>query len=144
MALTLTTHDTRFDQLDDATIAKVLASLDGSRNVLATLERAEPIYLQAEGGVRAGFILEYQDGSLDQRFRSRNQAVPLAQVTEIFQAYARGEATWRAGHTQPSRRNSPHVAVTAGQPWWGIPGAAVVAAAVAFLARRRRVGYPVI
>jgi hypothetical protein len=96
MALTLTTHDTRFDQLDDATIAKVLASLDGSRNVLATLERSEPIYLQAEGGVRAGFVLEYQDGSLDQRFRSRNSAVPLAQVTEIFQAYARGEATWRA------------------------------------------------
>ena len=71
MALTLTTHDTRFDQLDDATIAKVLASLDGSRNVLATLERSELVYLQAEGGVRAGFVLEYQDGSLDQRFRSR-------------------------------------------------------------------------
>ena len=97
MALTLTTHDTRFDQLDDATIAKVLASLDGSRNVLATLERSELIYLQAEGGVRAGFILEYQDGSLDQRFRSRDHAVPLPQVTEIFQTYARGDATWRAG-----------------------------------------------
>jgi hypothetical protein len=97
MALTLTTHDTRFDQLDDATIAKVLASLDGSRNVLATLERSELIYLQAEGGVRAGFVLEYQDGSLDQRFRSRDHALPLPQVTEIFQAYARGEATWRAG-----------------------------------------------
>ena len=54
MALTLTTHDTRFDQLDDATIAKVLASLDGGRNVLATLERSELTYLQAEGGVRGG------------------------------------------------------------------------------------------
>ena len=97
MALTLTTHDTRFDQLDDATIAKVLASLDGSRNVLATLERSELVYLQAEGAVREGFVLEYQDGSLDQRFRSRDPAVPLAQVTEIFKAYARGEATWRAG-----------------------------------------------
>ena len=91
MALTLTTHDTRFDQLDDATIAKVLASLDGGRNVLATLERSELTYLQAEGGVREGFVLEYQDGSLDQRFRSRDHALPLAQVTEIFQTYARGE-----------------------------------------------------
>ena len=97
MALTLTTHDTRFDQLDDATIAEVLASLDGSRNVLATLERSELVYLQAEGGVRAGFVLEYQDGSLDQRFRSRDHAVPLAQVIEIFQTFARGDAVWRAG-----------------------------------------------
>jgi hypothetical protein len=96
MALTLTTHDTRFDQLDDATIAKVLASLDGGRNVLATLERSELTYLQAEGAVREGFFLEYQDGSLDQRFRSRDRALPLAQVTEIFQTYARGEAAWRA------------------------------------------------
>jgi len=95
MALTLTTHDTRFDQFDDATIAKVLASLDGGRNVLATLERSELTYLQAEGGVREGFVLEYQDGSLDQRFRSREHALPLAQVTEMFQVYARGEDAWR-------------------------------------------------
>jgi hypothetical protein len=97
MALTLTTHDTRFDQLDDATIAEVLASLDGGRNVLATLERSGLTYLQAEGSVRAGFVLEYQDGSLDRHFRSRDPALPLAQVTEIFQSYGRGEATWREG-----------------------------------------------
>ena len=32
MPVTLTTHDTRFDEFDDATIAKVLGSLDGGRN----------------------------------------------------------------------------------------------------------------
>ena len=127
MALTLTTHDTRFDQLDDATIAEVLASLDGSRNVLATLERSELIYLQAEGGVRAGFVLEYQDGSLDQRFRSRGPAVPLAQVTEIFQAYARGEATWRAG---VAREHVPFVppATAWFTTWWAYTGALLAAA----------------
>ena len=99
MSVTLTTHDTRFDDLDDATIAKVLGTLDGGRNVLATLERSELTYLQAEGGTMRGFSLEYQDGSLDRRYRSREQALPLRQVTDIFQAYARGDERWREGLT---------------------------------------------
>jgi hypothetical protein len=97
MSVTLTTHDTRFDQLDDATIAKVLGSLDGGRNVIATLERSELTYLQAEGDTTRGFTLEYQDGSLDCRYRSREQALPLDQVTEVFQAYARDDERWREG-----------------------------------------------
>ena len=97
MSLTLTTHDTRFDELDDATIAKVLGSLDGDRNVIATLARTELTYLQAEGGVLRGFVLEYQEGSLDQRYRSRDHALPLGRVTGIFQAYARGDAAFREG-----------------------------------------------
>ena len=99
MSVTLTTHDTRFDALDDATIAKVLATLDGGRNVLATLERSDLTYLQAEGGTMRGFALEYQDGSLDHRYRTREQALPLGQVTSIFQAYARGDERWRDGLT---------------------------------------------
>jgi hypothetical protein len=97
MALTLTTHDTRFDHPDAATIAKVLASLDGGRNVIATLERSEMTYLQAEGSVDAGFTLECQEDSLDRRHRSRAGAMPLGQVTEMFQAYARGDRDWRRG-----------------------------------------------
>jgi hypothetical protein len=95
MALTLTTHDTRFDDPDGATIAKVLASLDGGRNVLATLERSALTYLQAEGSVRTGFTLESLEGSLDRRYRARAGGLPLAQVTEIFQGYAGGGASWR-------------------------------------------------
>ena len=59
MGLTLTTHDTRFYDPDAATIAKVLASLDGGRHVLATLGRSELTYLQASGSVPTGFVLEY-------------------------------------------------------------------------------------
>ena|SRR5688572_124806 len=129
MALTLTTHDTRFDQLDDATIAKVLASLDGGRNVLATLEQSELIYLQAEGSVAAGFVLEYQDGSLDQRFRTRGPAVPLAQVTEIFQTYARGAMSWRADlawEHVPFIPPAPRWFST----WWAYMGALLAVAAL--------------
>jgi len=97
MALTLTTHDTRFDDPDGATIAKVLASLDGGRNVLATLERSGLTYLQAEGSVRTGFGLEALEGSLDRRYKARAAGLSLAQVTEIFQRYARDDMSWRRG-----------------------------------------------
>jgi len=97
MGLTLTTHDTGFDDPDAATIAKVLASLDGGRHVLATLGHSELVYLQASGSVQTGFALEYQEGSLEQHYRSRNPDLPLAQVTEIFQEYARGDGSWRVG-----------------------------------------------
>jgi hypothetical protein len=129
MALTLTTHDTRFDQLDDATIAKVLASLDGGRNVLATLEQSELIYLQAEGSVGAGFMLEYQDGSLDQRFRTRGPTVPLAQVTEIFQTYARGGMSWRA---DLAWEHVPFIppATRWFSTWWAYMGALLAVAAL--------------
>ena len=97
MGLTLTTHDTGFDDPDAATIAKVLASLDGDRHVLATLGHSELVYLQASGSVQAGFALEYQEGSLDQHYKSQITALPLEQATEIFQQYARGEESWRRG-----------------------------------------------
>jgi hypothetical protein len=97
MGLTLTTHDTGFDEPDAATIAKVLASLDGDRHVLATLGSSERVYVQASGSAQTGFALEYQEGSLDQHYKSCATAVPLEQATEIFGKYARGDESWPHG-----------------------------------------------
>ena len=97
MSLTLTTHDTRFDDPDAATIAKVVASLDGGLHVMATLAHSERTYLQASGSVQAGFALEHQEGSLGQHYRSRTAILPLGTVTEIFQTYARGDESWQQG-----------------------------------------------
>jgi hypothetical protein len=129
MALTLTTHDTRFDRPDAATIAKVLASLDGGRHVIATLERSEMTYLQAEGSVRTGFTLEHQDESLDRRYRSREGPLPLGQVTEIFQAYAQGDSGWGQGLEW---EHAPYVAppVPWFSTWWGYALALVAVAAL--------------
>ena len=96
MSLTLTTHDTGFADPDAATIAKVLASLDGGRHVLATLGHSELMYLQASGSVQTGLALEYQEGSLDRHYRSRAAVLPLDAVTDIFQKYARHDESWRA------------------------------------------------
>jgi hypothetical protein len=95
MTLTLTTHDTRFDDPDAATIARVLASLDGDRQVLATLARSDLSYLQASGSAQTGLALEYQEGSLDQRYTSGTTTLPLAMVTDIFQRYASDDPSWR-------------------------------------------------
>lgn len=95
MDLLLSTHDTGYERPDGPTIAKVLASLDGGRNVLATLATSEATYLQATGGVQTGFGLDLQEGSLERRFRTRDRALPLAWVTEAFQRYALGDLGWR-------------------------------------------------
>ena len=96
MSLTLTTHDTGYADPDAATIAKVLASLDGGQNVLATLG-SDLTYVQASGSVRSGFALEYQEGALDAHHQSRASDLALERVTEIFQRYAVGDASWREG-----------------------------------------------
>ena len=95
MDLLLSTHDTGYERPDGPTIAKVLASLDGGRNVVATLGASDSTYLQASGSVRTGFGLDLQEGSLDRRFRTTDRALPLAWVTEAFQRYAAGDLAWR-------------------------------------------------
>src|SRR5262249_5675991 len=66
-------------------------------STVAPVGRSELVYVQASGSVGAGFSVEYQEGSLDQHYRSRNGALPLAQTTEIFVRYARGDGGWRDG-----------------------------------------------
>jgi len=95
MDLLLSTHDTGYERPDGPTIAKVLASLDGGRHVLATLGTSDSAYLQASGSVQTGFGLDLQEGSLQRRFRTRDRALPLAWVTEAFQRYAQGDLAWR-------------------------------------------------
>jgi len=95
MDLLLTTHDTGYQRPDGPTIAKVLASLDGGRNVLATLGATDATYLQASGSVHTGFGLYLQEGSLERRLRTKDRALPLAWVTEAFQRYAGGDLSWR-------------------------------------------------
>ena len=95
MELLLSTHDTGYERPDGPTIAKVLASLDGGRNVVATLGTSDATYVQATGAVQTGFGLDLQEGSLERRYRTRDRALPLGWVTEAFQRYAQGDTSWR-------------------------------------------------
>ena len=97
MSLTLSTLDEAYDAPDSATISRVLAGLDGKRNLVATLARDESTYLQASGSAATGFALIYQEGSLDRRYRSAESGLPLPRVMQAFHQYFRGEAGWRDG-----------------------------------------------
>jgi hypothetical protein len=106
VALTLTSLDTRYDAPDEATIARVLASLDGGRNILVTLGPSEATYVQASGSVASGFVLDYQDGSLDRHYRSNAEDLSLDRVTQVFHKFARGDDSWR---TDVAWQHVPHV-----------------------------------
>ena len=97
MPVILSTLDHAYDAPDGGTISKVLAGLDGKRNLVATLAREEVTYLQASGSAATGFTLIYQDGSLERRYRSAETTVPLGRVTQAFHQYLRGEEGWREG-----------------------------------------------
>src|ERR1700730_1760565 len=91
MSLTLNTLDDAHAEPDAATVTRTLPSLDGKRNLVATLARGEATYLQASGNAASGLTLMYQDGSLEHRYRSVDKALPLSRVTEAFHQYLRGE-----------------------------------------------------
>jgi hypothetical protein len=117
MPFTLSTLDHAYDAPDNSTITKVLAGLDGKRNLVATLAREEATYLQATGGAEAGFALVYQDGSLERRYRSAEPTLPLARVTQAFQQYFRGEPGWREGVRWEADRERLEV-VSWYESWW--------------------------
>ncbi len=95
MPPTLSTIDRAYEGCDAAIIATVLGSLDGRRDVFATLARAEEIYLQATGSAAAGFTLTHQQGSLTERFHSIGGPVSLERAVEIFHRYAQADDAWR-------------------------------------------------
>ena len=107
---------------DDATISKVLAGLDGKRDLVATLASGEATYLQASGSAATGFTLIYQEGSLEQRYRSVETALSLPRVREAFHQYHRSDPAWREGARWEVDRERLEVS-TWYESWWAYLGA---------------------
>ena len=125
MSLTLNTLDNAYAEPDADTVTKTLASLDGKRNLVATLAREEATYLQASGSASLGLTLTYQDGSLEHRYRSVDKTLPLSRVAEAFHQYRRGEDGWRA--SLQWERDEEKLAVTTWyESWWFYIGALVI------------------
>lgn len=69
-----------------------LAEVGDANGSYAILSDGEG-FIQAAGEAGSGFVVEYREG--DKLFQSTSQSEPLAKVTEAFQKYARGDASWR-------------------------------------------------
>jgi len=76
-------------------IEEHLGTLDGESNGFAILSESELTYLQAAGGVEAGFAVEYQDGTTDQHYTATAAGISLEDVVEAFRRYTGGDGAWR-------------------------------------------------
>ena len=74
-------------------IEKEIQKVDGKENGFAILSLDEMTYLQIAGDTSSGFVMEYQNGSLDEHY-STEENVSEKEVIEAFQAFTRGETTW--------------------------------------------------
>lgn len=78
-------------------IAKALRQLTPSGNSFA-------IYLRGgNGGTYMqtacsddGFVLEYQEGSIESHYEAEEDQIPLDRVIDVFRRYARGDDSWKA------------------------------------------------
>jgi hypothetical protein len=77
-------------------IKRAIKSLEGGRDSFVIYGRSGSglTYMQALGGPVEGFILEYQQGSLDEHYRCLGR-VPQADTIDAFQAYAVSNKGWK-------------------------------------------------
>lgn len=85
-------HDPSLGQIEDA-----LRSLPGGDFSHVILSRDPMTYIQTAGGPWEGFVLEYQDGSVDKHYQCADSDLGLDAVVRAFRLYAQGDERWRTG-----------------------------------------------
>ena len=79
----------------DGEIASALASVDRGDSDVVILDQTELTYIQAYRDIKLGLVVEYQNGSLFEHFRSTDHMVALDRATYTFQKYAKGDLSWQ-------------------------------------------------
>lgn len=84
-----------------AQVDVAVRSLIGGPDAFVVLSATEDgnTYIQTAGGPNEGFILEYQNGALEEHYECTTANLGLEQVVAAFRAYLLGDASWRANHT---------------------------------------------
>jgi len=84
----------------DEEIRSGLAELDQIQNdAFAILSQSEETYMQTAGDRQSGFVLEYQEGDLNNHYQATNRQISLAEVTAAFMAFRRGLTDWKTRFT---------------------------------------------
>jgi hypothetical protein len=80
----------------EATEEDILASIDGED--FAILSASANTYLQCaeQTEMPFGYVLEYQDGSLDKHFRAVDEPIWLDRILSAFLKYLRGDESWQS------------------------------------------------
>lgn len=93
----LRSSDQKIEQPNIDQITQVLETLLDAPNSSATLvntEVSESTYIQTAVGTGNAFILEYQNGSLEEHYRCTNLELTLTHITNAFIWYATGNRRW--------------------------------------------------
>ena len=91
-------------------IANALESLDGIKSSFAILGRDDLTYIQTSRLVRAGFSLEYQDGTLKSHFRCLG-TLSLEDITKAFLSYAKNGKQWQETHKWELMRSNARASI---------------------------------
>jgi hypothetical protein len=89
------------EDLSAETIAHALATLPAGDDSWAVLQKDEMHYMQTGGPAQGertwgdGFVLEYQEGSLDSHYRCVQEDLELSAIQRAFQLYFEDDDRWR-------------------------------------------------
>ena len=82
-------------QIDDDLIDHSLAQLVGEGDSFLILAKDDMTYLQASGDPKHGFILEYQEGSLEHHYSCIEPSLGLPELSRAFRWYLHGDGRWK-------------------------------------------------
>ncbi len=82
----------------EAQITHAVSSLTGEGATFAILDRSDQVYIQA-GKSNHGFVLEYQNGSVKEHYRSDRTNLTVEDVISAFRDYAGGDDSWKDRHS---------------------------------------------
>jgi len=71
-----------------------LRSLPGEGDSFLILSKNEMTYMQTSGSIQEGFILEYQEGSVDEHYACTNSPLTQDLLVQAFKDYLNGKPDW--------------------------------------------------
>lgn len=80
-------------------IAETVQSLADKGDFFLVLSIDEMTYIQTSGSAESGFVLEYQDGSIEEHYSCTNAPLKTDQIVETLQRYYTNHDRWKSEFT---------------------------------------------
>ena len=80
-------------------ITQAFASMAGKGEFFIILAHDEMTYIQTSGSSEAGFVLEYQDGSIEKHYSCTDTQLSADRVIEALQRYFNNHGRWKSDFT---------------------------------------------
>lgn len=78
----------------DVTEGDILASIEGEEFAILAADPNTYIQCAEQREPPFGYVLEYQDGSIDQHYQAADGPISLERVVSAFRKYLRGDSSW--------------------------------------------------